>query len=102
MASDRTLKMTPELRQRIKPLCEAAIEMPGEDRARFIRDSCKDDPEAGSRMWNEIGSCRHLLRRVHSIFSTSAGAPLPQCEESPTAHAKGYSGKLDLSLWHLR
>ena len=37
-----------------------------------------------------------------STFSRSVGAPLQQCEESPKAHARGYSGKLDRSLSHLR
>ena len=48
--------MTPELWQRIKPLYEAAIDMPAEERARFVRDSCKDDPEAGATL-------EELLRR---------------------------------------
>jgi tetratricopeptide (TPR) repeat protein len=66
MASDRTLKMSTELWQRIKPLCEAAIEMPGERCARFVRDSCKDDPEACTAL-------EEMLRRDPEATNTLDG-----------------------------
>ena len=37
--------MTPELWQRLKPLYEAALDVPEEQRAQFIAGACKDDPE---------------------------------------------------------
>jgi len=37
--------MTPELWQRLKPLYEAALDLPEEQRAQFIAGACKNDPE---------------------------------------------------------
>lgn len=47
MVEGRTLKanMTPELWQRLKPLYQAAIERPNEQRARFIAEACGNDEE---------------------------------------------------------
>lgn len=37
--------MTPELWQRLKPLYDAALDMPKEKRAQFVAEACKDDEE---------------------------------------------------------
>jgi serine/threonine protein kinase len=37
--------MTPELWNRLKPLYHAAMEMPGQDRAQFIAEKCRNDRE---------------------------------------------------------
>ena len=37
--------MTPELYQRLKPLYDAALDVPKEQRAQFVYEACRDDPE---------------------------------------------------------
>ena len=37
--------MTPELWQRLKPLYKAALETPGEERAKFVAQVCQNDRE---------------------------------------------------------
>src|SRR5277367_956735 len=37
--------MTPELYQRLKPLYNAALDIPKERRAQFVHEACQDDPE---------------------------------------------------------
>jgi serine/threonine protein kinase/tetratricopeptide (TPR) repeat protein len=43
--TDIEVTMTPELWQRLKPLYEAAMETPEEQRAQFVAEACKDDSE---------------------------------------------------------
>ena len=37
--------MTPELYQRLKPLYDAALDIRKEQRAQFVAEACRDDPE---------------------------------------------------------
>jgi len=52
MAEERALKatMTPELWQRLKPLYDAALEMPEAERAKVVAQACRNDSELGKEL----------------------------------------------------